>query len=1496
MAEEAPALREPPPPPPPPPPSPVVTSPNGGETWTIGASETVSWTPGLVTSLVDLEITLDGITWIPLVTGTGNDGSESVTAPPTPSAVARVRVKETGTGASDVSDADFTVAGMLVSSPNGGESWSSGAAETVTWSAAGFPGTLDIEFSPDGSTWVALATGTSNDGTESVTAPVGPTTTARVRVTQSGGSATDESNSDFTVAGVQVTAPNGGETCVAGGTATVTWASAGLSGSVDLELTTDGSTWSTLLAGTANDGAQLVTVPPTPSTLARVRVKGSGGSASDVSDADFTITGIMVTSPNGGESWSAGGSETVTWAAAGFGGTVDVQISTDGVSWTTLAASTPNDGSTGVTAPTTLSTTARVRVKQTAGSMTDDSDADFTIAGLQVISPNGGETWYVGTSATVTWLSAGIAGSVDIDLSIDGSTWTSLVAGTANDGSQVVSVPAPSSATARVRVKQTGGSLSDTSDAVFAIAGIWTDIGAGLPGFAACALEWGDYDHDGDLDLAVAGDVGGTPTSAVYRNDSGTFVDVTAGLKGVGGRCAITWGDFDRDGDLDLALAGTVAGGAGASCIYRNDGGDVFTDVGAPLKGVIMGSLAWGDYDRDGDLDLALMGNSSLGDIVKIYRNDVDQFRDSGLSFIGMYLGTLKWGDYDNDGDLDLAMTGITTYVGKRTWLYRNDGTSFTNVTPAFPGLQYSSLDWGDFDNDGDLDLAIAGSNIFSGVAQIYRNDGGGVFTDIAAGLTGVEYACIRWGDVDNDGDLDLAVCGASFGGFVTKVYSNTGGAFVDTGAPLTGVYSGALSLGDEDGDGDLDLAVAGIASGGAFAGIYRNGVVASDSAPAAPAGLSATPGAGFVVAFSWTAATDDHTPASGLAYNLRIGTTSGSDEIFATMSDPATGLRRVPRRGPLQGIAESLVLNPGSYFWSVQAIDAGFKGGAWATEGTFTFDGIRVNSPNGQEVWRIGTTATVLWASHGTSGLVDIQYSVDGITWLPLAMGTADDGTESISVPSMPSGTARLRVSDASGPWTDSSDADFTINAWSDTGTTFVGTWHAMAWGDYDGDGDLDIGISGCPLGFPKTRIYRNDGVGVYADIGGTFANMDWAAIAWGDYDRDGDLDFVVSGYAAGSDTTILYRNDGGGVFVDSGAVLAGVHEGAFAWGDYDRDGDLDLALCGEQYPAAISVSKIYRNDGGGSFVDIGASLLGVHSCAIQWGDYDNDGDLDLALAGDGPGSANCHIYRNDGGGTFTDIVAGLTGIYACSLAWGDYDADGDLDLAAVGYSSAKIYRNDGSGVFTNIGAPLLKLGDSSAEWGDFDNDGDLDLVVSGQVSGASPYYTRLYLNSGGAFADCNAGLMDVTRGATAFGDEDNDGDLDIAITGVANGAAIVGKIYRNNIIASNSGPSSAGSPSAATGAGFVNLSWSAASDDHTPAAGLSYNLRVGTSPGGSEVFVPMADSGSGLARLPRRGPTQGTSATLFLPSGTYYWSVQAVDSSWAGGAWTAEGTFTIP
>ena len=200
----------------------------------------------------------------------------------------------------------------------------------------------------------------------------------------------------------------------------------------------------------------------------------------------------------------------------------------------------------------------------------------------------------------------------------------------------------------------------------------------------------------------------------------------------------------------------------------------------------------------------------------------------------------------------------------------------------------------------------------------------------------------------------------------------------------------------------------------------------------------------------------------------------------------------------------------------------------------------------------------------------------------------------------------------------------------------------------------------------------------------------------------------------------------------------LTGVNESSVAWGDYDNDGDLDILITGLSDPGGW-ISKIYSNNGNNSFTEqTGISLTGVAQGSVAWGDYDNDGDLDILLTGHSitEGGRVSKIYRNNGDNSFTEQAGiSLTGISLSSVAWGDYDNDGDLDILLTGNTGSslvsKIYHNNGDNSFTEqTGIGLMGVRSSSVAWGDYDNDGDIDILLTGYVSSGN-YISRIYCNN---------------------------------------------------------------------------------------------------------------------------------------------------------------------
>ncbi len=477
---------------------------------------------------------------------------------------------------------------------------------------------------------------------------------------------------------------------------------------------------------------------------------------------------------------------------------------------------------------------------------------------------------------------------------------------------------------------------------------------------------------------------------------------------------------------------------------------------------------------------------------------------------------------------------------------------------------------------------------------------------------------------------------------------------------------------------------------------------------------------------------------------------------------------------------------------------------------------------------------------------------------------------------------------------------------AFTDVGATLIGvSSSSLAWGDYDNDGDLDILLAGWTGSSRTARVYRNDGAGTFTDIGAPLVGVDEGSANWVDFDNDGDLDILLTGFfgppvASPPKATKLYRNDAGTFVEVASTGLPDVAYSSSAWGDFDNDGDLDLALTGWQ-SAGSYIASVYRNDGGGKFTAVTAGLTPVLYGAVAWGDFDNDGDLDLLLTGDtGLLSSVTKIYRNNGNATFTDVGAGFAGVKNSSVAWGDADNDGDLDILITGrqplYPSDLLilwlYTNVGGGSFPGSGVGGTEYG--SISWADYDNDGDLDFLVTGSTTVSLD--ARLYRNDGATFVVSAAGLTGVARSSAAWGDYDNDGDLDLLVSGYRNGVDSTW-LYRNNATSANNAPGAPAGLNASVASGQVALSWASATDAQTPPAGLTYNLRVGTTPGGTDVSSPMASTATGYRRIPAMGNVQlGNTAILKgLASGTYYWSVQAVDTAFAGSPFAAEQTFTV-
>jgi hypothetical protein len=341
-------------------------------------------------------------------------------------------------------------------------------------------------------------------------------------------------------------------------------------------------------------------------------------------------------------------------------------------------------------------------------------------------------------------------------------------------------------------------------------------------------------------------------------------------------------------------------------------------------------------------------------------------------------LSSLAWGDPDGDGDLDLAVSGAATSsptISGNGRIYRNDGFGQFVEMWQFLGVVGGSLTWGDVNGDGRADLTAAGTHGVQLVNEITVNLGNSEFWPLPLQPGGTTWADARLLDWDWDGDLDL------LGGVnsVIGLYLNPGtGEFPNTLTASASLRCRALRFADFDNDADFDVIVSNEASTGAGGQtrLYRNPRVFS--APPRPASLTATVD-GDSVLLRWP----QLPPSSGapVTYNVRVGTGSGRGDVLSPLSR-ADGRRLVPQPGNA-GFANQLrlrLLAEGTYYWSVQPVDVRWHGGAWLTEGKFTVT-------SGQDVRILSIEAlspgqVLLRYSAPAARTLVVEASVDLSSW----------------------------------------------------------------------------------------------------------------------------------------------------------------------------------------------------------------------------------------------------------------------------------------------------------------------------------------------------------------------------------------------------------------------------------------------------------------------------------------------------------------------------------
>lgn len=336
-------------------------------------------------------------------------------------------------------------------------------------------------------------------------------------------------------------------------------------------------------------------------------------------------------------------------------------------------------------------------------------------------------------------------------------------------------------------------------------------------------------------------------------------------------------------------------------------------------------------------------------------------------------------------------------------------------------------------------------------------------------------------------------------------------------------------------------------------------------------------------------------------------------------------------------------------------------------------------------------------------------------------------------------------------------------------------GAYGAAAWGDYDGDGRKDIAYIAQANAIHDTDVfvlYKNTPGGF--TVATSFPMLHTPALAWGDLNNDGFQDLIASGLNLGSGEPELniYVSNGDGTFgvIDT---LPGLSTGSIALADFDGNGFLDIVASGYNTVFTEAVT-LFKNEGNLNFSIVAQSFEALPSGEMKWCDFNSDGLPDLSLTGDGNFSRT-YLYKNAGNGQFV-----LTGNHFFggrgTIDWVDFNADGwdDLFVSGVDSTSASnyttIYYNNGDETFTEVQTNFPVFGEpSAADVADFDNDGVADVFIAGSNEFFLEQFSSLAItNADSSFTLSQPIHADIMNCLVEAADFDNDGDMDLLVSNI--------------------------------------------------------------------------------------------------------------------------------
>lgn len=1048
--------------------------------------------------------------------------------------------------------------------------------------------------------------------------------------------------------------------------------------------------------------------------------------------------------------------------------------------------------------------------------------------------------------------------------------------------------------------------------------------------------------------------------------------------------------DFDNDDDLDICVWGIfdLSTNYRSLVVYRNQGNNQFDPINADSfisYGSTIGHINVADINKDNIPEIVSTGNNyktkfiqySDTSFFQLSGNDIDNIHSP--SYQGMYFSDFdqdgadeiidggnfyesykkrynfhfenvynEWTlpvDVNNDGRTDIFRVHRTQYDElSSSFIYVNNGSSFDMKMYGYtekPRL----LEAGDYNNDGYEDLIIFSYKdryASQPTAKLYRNDNGNLVyvKDIAKATSG------RFVDVDNDGDLDLALMGFFdvWDQCYLKFYQNNGN---DEFLPMQNDsiqtdFDGDICVGDFDNDGDNDLLISNYGYSKRILKLCKNLYVENNpgranTVPSAPMQLKSEVSFNSIK-LSWGVSTDNLTPSASVSYNVYVKKSDGTF-ITSPIANIHNGYRKIGRKGNagFKSFYEIKCLEDGKYYWSVQAIDNSNIGSEFAPVDSFEVRGTTPAPPTELTAKTISDNIIQLkWKDNSVNedGFY-IESYIENNQYGPAGFYRSTVFNANITecdIDNLQPDTKyifRVRAFNCS----TSSSPSNAVNTFTYppqfTKKILLDRYYGREaeWGDFDNDGDLDILMfynKTDAYGNSYTRIIENKtdtltelevGLPVTEDSGG----VNNGSANWFDYNNDGLLDILLIQGHAFSANKMIFRNNGDKTFTNIKCdnklnIVPGSCGPSFA--DFDNDGDMDILLMGTDYstyPVQNRI-KIYENLSNGKFADRGiATFSGVIKSRMPWADFNNDGYLDFLVNEIQNGTSRIVIYKNNGNKTFTKInYTNLQGLnsdvlnQAGDMRWGDFNNDGFADILISGAHTGsngsgitRIYKNNRDGTFTDSGISNIygMAHDVSIEWGDYNNDGVLDILQTGDgwINGVNGK-TRIFFNKNGSFEkeSKDSFLEDHQHGMSTAADYDNDGDLDILVLGQVNYTHHQVALYENYQFLPNDKPGIPSGLGVEVNNNVVTLKWDRSVDSQTPASGLSYNVYL---IGNKDTIIAPNALQTGKRTLVGTGNAQQNNFIKLkdLAPGTYRWSVQSIDNCFEASSFAQENTFEL-